>query len=112
MVVCVSSQLKPSGFSIFSCEKSLGIRPRTFFTAKNGELLGLYPIHNLLYIGMIGKSSLTEHHSHVRSYSIKEDANKYSYNKHTLYIVIPWLTKRYTLSHAEFDNLHVLLNAL
>ena len=31
--------------AILSCEKGLGLRPRTFFTAKNGELLGLYPIH-------------------------------------------------------------------
>ena len=44
MVACVSSQLKRSGFSILSCEKGLDLQPRTFFTDKNGELLGLYPI--------------------------------------------------------------------
>ena len=44
MVGCVLSQLKPSGFSILSWEKGLGLRPRTFFTAKNGEFLWLYPI--------------------------------------------------------------------
>ena len=44
MVGCVLSQLKPSGFSILSCEKSIGLRPWTFFSAKNGELFGLYPI--------------------------------------------------------------------
>ena len=37
MVRCVLSQLKPSGFSILSCEKEL------FFTVKNVEFLGLYP---------------------------------------------------------------------
>ena len=46
MVGCVLNQLKPSGFSILSCGKGLGLRPWTFFTAKNGELLGLYPIRN------------------------------------------------------------------
>ena len=51
------SQLMPSGFSILSCEKGLRLRPRTFFTAKNGELLGLYPIHNLLCY-----SSFREYH--------------------------------------------------
>ena len=45
MVGCVLSQLKPSGFCILSCEKGSGLRPRTFFTVKNGELLGLYPMH-------------------------------------------------------------------
>ena len=45
MVGCVLSQLKPSEFSILSCEKGLGLRPRSFFTAKNGELLELYLIH-------------------------------------------------------------------
>ena len=44
MVICVLSQLKPSEFSIHNCEKGLGLWPRTFFTAKIGELLGLYPI--------------------------------------------------------------------
>ena len=39
---CVLSQLRPSGSPF--CEKGLGLRPRTFFTAKNVELLGLYPI--------------------------------------------------------------------
>ena len=37
---------KPSGFSILSCKKGIGLRPRTVFTAKNGELLRLYPIMN------------------------------------------------------------------
>ena len=41
LVGCVLSQLKPSGFSILSCEKGVGLRPRTFFTAKNEEILGL-----------------------------------------------------------------------
>ena len=50
MVGCVLSQLKPSGFSILSCEKGLGLRPRTFFTANNGELLGLHPIRKLLLL--------------------------------------------------------------
>ena len=40
MVGCVLGQLKLSRFSILS------IRPRSFFRAKNGEFLGLYPIHN------------------------------------------------------------------
>ena len=44
LVGCVLSQLNPSGFSIVSCENCLGLRPRSFFTAKNGELFGLYPI--------------------------------------------------------------------
>ena len=42
---CVLSQLKPSGFSILGCKKGIGLRPRTFFTAKNGELFELYSIH-------------------------------------------------------------------
>ena len=46
MVRCLSSQLKPSGLSIVSYEKDLGLRPRTLFTANNGELLGLYHIRN------------------------------------------------------------------
>ena len=46
MVGVVLSQLKPSEFSILSCEKGLGLRPRTFCIAKNGELLGPYPIRN------------------------------------------------------------------
>ena len=44
MVGCVLSQLKPSGFSILSCEKGLGLRPRTFFTTKNGELYAKTPV--------------------------------------------------------------------
>ena len=50
MAGCVLSQLKPSGFSILSCEKGLGLRPRTFFTANNGELLGFYPIRKQLLL--------------------------------------------------------------
>ena len=46
MVGCVLGQLKPLGFSILSCEKGLDLRPRAFFTAKNVELLGLYPIQH------------------------------------------------------------------
>ena len=50
MVGCVLSQLKPSELYILSYEKGLGLRPRprpsAFFTAKNVELLGLYPILN------------------------------------------------------------------
>ena len=45
MFGCVLSQLKPSEFYILRCEKGLGLRPPTFFPAKNGELLRLYPIH-------------------------------------------------------------------
>ena len=41
MVGCVLSQLKPSGFYILSCRKASA---STFFTAKNVELLELYPI--------------------------------------------------------------------
>ena len=48
MVGCVLSQLKPSGFSILICENGIGLRPRTFFTAKNRELLGLYRIRHHL----------------------------------------------------------------
>ena len=44
MVRCVLSQLKPSGFFILSCENGLGLRPRIFFTAKNGELHWLHLI--------------------------------------------------------------------
>ena len=43
MFRCVSS---PSEFYILSCERSLGLRPQTFFTTKNVELIGFYPIHN------------------------------------------------------------------
>ena len=39
MVGCVLSQLKPSRFSIVSCERGRGLRPRLF-----SQLLGLYPI--------------------------------------------------------------------
>ena len=46
VVACVLSQLKPSGFSILSCEKNIGLRPHIFFTTKNVELLVLYPIQN------------------------------------------------------------------
>ena len=38
---------KTLGFSILSCEKGPGLRPRTFFTAKNGELFGLYPFQSV-----------------------------------------------------------------
>ena len=52
MVGCVLSQLKPSELNILSCGKGLGQRPRpsasTFYTAKNVELLGLYPIRTWL----------------------------------------------------------------
>ena len=48
MVGCVLSQSKPSEFSTLTCEKVIGLRPRTFSTAKNGELLGLYPIRTCL----------------------------------------------------------------
>ena len=34
-------------FYILSCEKALGLRPQTFFTAKNEEILGLYLIWSL-----------------------------------------------------------------
>ena len=44
MIACVLCQLKSSGFSILTCEKNLGLWPRPFFTPKNIELLGLYPI--------------------------------------------------------------------
>ena len=50
MMGCVLSQLKPSEFSILTCEKVIGLRPRTFFTDKNGELLGLYPIRTCLHV--------------------------------------------------------------
>ena len=50
MVGSILSPLKRSGFSILSCEKGLGLRPRTFFTANNGELLGLYPIRKQLLL--------------------------------------------------------------
>ena len=46
MVGCVLSRLKRSGLYILSWGKGLGLRPRSFFTAKNVELLGLYPIQN------------------------------------------------------------------
>ena len=44
MAGCVLSPFKHSGLFILSCEKGLGFRLQNFFTAKNGELLGLYPI--------------------------------------------------------------------
>ena len=40
MVGCLLSQLKHSGFSILSCENGVGLRPRIFFTANNGEFSG------------------------------------------------------------------------
>ena len=46
MVGCVLGQLKPSELYIFKCGKGLGLLPGPFPTAKNVELLGLYPIQN------------------------------------------------------------------
>ena len=43
MVGCVLSQLKPSEIYILAVEKASA---SAFSTAKNVELLGLYPIHN------------------------------------------------------------------
>ena len=45
MVRCVLSQLKPSELYILSCVKGRGLQTSAFATAKNLELLGLYPIH-------------------------------------------------------------------
>ena len=47
MAGCVLIQLKPSELYILSCDRSVGLRPRPFSTAKNVELLGLNPIRNL-----------------------------------------------------------------
>ena len=44
MVVCVSSQLKPSELYILSCGEGLGLS-----TAKNVVLLWHYPIHSNTY---------------------------------------------------------------
>ena len=44
MVGCVLSQLKPTELYIVSCGKGLGPSALTFSTAKNVDLLGLYPI--------------------------------------------------------------------
>ena len=44
MVRCVSGQLKHSELYIPSCEKDLGLS--AFSTAKNVELIGLYPIRS------------------------------------------------------------------
>ena len=45
MVGCVLSQLNPRGSSFLAVEKALGLLPRTFSTARNVEILRLYPIH-------------------------------------------------------------------
>ena len=45
MVGYVLSQLKPSELYILSCGKGRGLQTSAFATAKNLELLGLYPIH-------------------------------------------------------------------
>ena len=45
MVGSVLSQLKPRS-STFLALKNASAPVSTFFTAKNVELLGLYPIHN------------------------------------------------------------------
>ena len=47
MVVCVLSQLKPSELYILSCEKALAFG-LGLFTAKNVELLRLYPVHHAI----------------------------------------------------------------
>ena len=66
MVGCVLSQLKPSEFSILSCVKGLGLRPGTFFTAKNGELLGLYHIRRMCRSELSPSPKFTASHDNYR----------------------------------------------
>ena len=53
MFGCVLSKLNSSSFAILSFEIIIGLQPRTFFTAKNEELLGLYPIRNALEVSVM-----------------------------------------------------------
>ena len=59
-VGCVLSQLKLSELYILNGKKGLGLWPRTFSTANNVELLGLYPIHISLKITNLTFRSVTE----------------------------------------------------